>query len=197
MGRWWVSELRNICYAKIVRIWRINFRPFIIPAIVFGGLFLAGFIIFRAFALPAFIPQPFVQRAIVPRTVEKRQLEPARNLVGNWQGTAKYIFNQTAISYCDMWFNVTLTIANQTGNNIGGNVVVTWQKSEQHGNFACAAVPPTNDPINGTISGSRLNFNAGGQGNFTGSFTTDTITLNQPRDANGDGLVGPVNLLRQ
>ena len=177
-----------------VRIWQI-----VLAAIAFPFLVAIGVIAWQGSQANNFQSQGITPRVIQQRAVQPSQgLTPARNLVGTWQGTAQYIFHQTDISYCLIKFDVVLTIASQTGNNIAGNVVVTWQSAEQHGNFACAQVPQTNDPVNGTISSSSItNLNAGTQGNFTGSFTTDTITLNQPKNGDGDGLNAPLNLLRQ
>ena len=175
-----------------IRIWRI-----VMAVVAFPILASIGVVTIQGLQNRTFTPQTLQQRTIDQRKIEQKKLTPARNLVGDWQGNGKYIFHQTDVSYCDMNFQIDLKITSQKDNKIGGNVTVTWLNAAQHGNFACAQVPTTNDPVNGTVTGSRLTINAGNGGNFTGSFTTDTITLNQPKDANGDGLVGSIKLLRQ
>jgi hypothetical protein len=189
-----------------VRIWRIRFHWVFIPGIILPVVAFGGFVGFRRFTLPAFVPQPinqlvgaFTPQPIAQQQIVPKQLTPARNLVGNWSGVAKHTFHATPISFCNLTFRIDFHIANQNDNTINGDIKVTWLSSVQvAGTIPCTAmVPTTNDPVNGTISGSQVNINAGSQGAFTGSFTTDTITFNQPKDANGDGLIGPVNLLRQ
>jgi hypothetical protein len=178
-------------------------RRVIIPAIVFPGLAVVGAIVFRAVILAAVVPQPIGMRVILPpQPIVRRQpatLTPARNLVGTWQGQAQYVFHATAVSYCYHTFNVALVVAGQNGNTINGNVTVTWLSSMQvAGAIPCTSrVPATVDAFNGTLSSSGLTIAAGQQGNFSGSITSDTMTLTQPRAAGADGLLSPVHLLRQ
>lgn len=196
-----------------VRFRTIRFHWVFVPGIIFVPLAFGGFVVFRNINLPNLGPQRILARATVPRTITPRritprtitprritpqQLTPARNLVGGWRGNAKYVFHQTPISFCYYNFLVDLTIAAQNGNNINGNVTTSFISSEQHGNFNCAVPPNNNNAFAGTVAGSRLTINAGNDlGNFTGSFTTDTITLNQSLNGDNDGVVGSVNLLRQ
>lgn len=182
-----------------IRIWQI-----ILAIILFPILTGMGIIVFRELENRDFEPQTVEQRNIDAsrpilenRDSEQRQLSAARNLKGDWAGNAIFNFQITPNSSCLVTFGVTLHITSQQDNTIRGNVDLGWLKSEQRGNFACQPVPPSNDPVNGTVTGSRLALDAGQQGAFTGSFTTDTITLNQPKDADGDGLESPIHLLRQ
>lgn len=174
------------------RIWQM-----VLLVIAFPVLAAIGIVAFQGSQAQSFGSQTITPVTVRQRTVQQQTPTPARTLVGSWHGTAQYIFHQTTISYCLIKFEVVLAITSQHGNNLNGTVTVTWSSAERHGNFACAQVPQTIDPVNGTLSGSRLALNAGSQGNFTGSFTTDTITLNQPKNGDGDGLAAPLNLLRQ
>lgn len=198
-----------------VRRWPIRFHWVLVPGIIFLPLALGGFIAFRNANLPnlgpqriqaaagfaprTIQPQTTVPRTITPQTITPQQLTPARNLVGSFRGNAKYIFHQTDQSFCYYNFQVDLAITNQNGNALSGNVSVSFIDSESHSNFACQNPPNEQANINGTIAGSSLTINTtnGDLGNFSGSLTTDTITLNQPLDKDGDGVVGPINLLRQ
>lgn len=178
-------------------LWGIKIWKIFIFVILFPFLLGIGAMALRALEDRDFQPRNIEQKAIDQRTVDKQKLTPARNLVGTWRGSAKYKFNQTPQSYCYVFFDVVLKIGNQTDNRINGSVDVAWSRSEQHGNFPCAQVPDRTDGVTGTVFGSRLKIGAGQQGEFDGSFTTDTITLNQPKDEAGDGVEGPINLLRQ
>lgn len=176
------------------KIWQLGAWVVAFPFL--GGI---GMIYFQGLQDRNFVSQGIKQINIEQRTPQQVDgLTPVRSLVGKWQGTAQYIFHQTDISYCLIKFDVVLNITNQDNNNVDGNVIVTWQSAEQHGNFACAQVPQTNDQINGTISSSSItNLNAGSQGTYTGSFTSDIITLNKPKNNEGDGLTAPISLLRK
>lgn len=178
-------------------LWGIKIWQIIIAIILFPFLLGIGAVALRALEDRDFQPRNIKQETIDQRKIDNQKLTPARNLVGTWRGTAKYKFNQTPQSYCYVFFDVALKIDSQANNRIDGSVDVAWLRSEQHGNFPCAQVPDRTDGVTGTVSGSRLKFGGGQQGEFDGSFTTDTVTLNQPKDEAGDGVEGPINLLRQ
>ena len=184
------------------RIWQVILAIVAFPFLAGIGIVILQDLQDRDFQPQTIQPQTIDQQKIKPQTVKKQsvavqKLTPAANLVGSWHGQAKYIFHFTSASYCYLYFDVVLFIASQQNNAITGNVNVAWNKAEQHGNFACATVPTTNDAVKGTITGSKLAVNAGSQGDFSGSFTTDTISLFQSHSTDSDGLVGSVNLLRQ
>lgn len=179
-----------------LKIWQIVLAVVVFPFLAGIGIFSLQTLQDRNFQPQTIQQQTIDQRQIQQQSIRQQQLAPARTLIGDWRGAAVYRFYQTDIAYCDMTFNVSLSIDNNEGSNFGGNVRVIWLKAEQHGNFACAQVPPTLDPVNGTINSSRITLNAGSQGNFTGSITSNTMTLNQPKQADGSGLVSPIHLLR-
>lgn len=193
-----------------IRIWQIVIAAIAFPIIAGAGIGILQTNQYNRTFKPQGIqftkvkPTKIKQQKVQPRQVQQQQIQPqhlsaARNLKGSWHGTAKFIFYATSNSYCYIYFNVVLLIQTQTGNVVTGAVNVEWDHAvQQQGSINCTAfVPTTNDPVRGTITGSRLYLTAGQQGAFTGSFTGDTITLNQPHASGTDGLVGSIKFGRQ
>lgn len=221
--------MRQFVARKIIprRIIPIFIVPFIIAAIVF-------------------IPQMIVQRTFTPRLFEPRNidktrshLDPVRNLVGKWTGSATFrdsvrLRNYTTggwdadPAYCTLTYNVTMNISNQTNQAMTGNINFKQTKGEMSeaykklypGTNKCNRNEDYTFNFNAPLSSSSIqNFNLPrlqrqlilggapanawvGFGSFSGSYTTDTITLSQTAvdevdSSQGRQLLHPINLLRQ
>jgi len=175
----------------------INIPQIVFPVIVFPTIAFGGFLGFQQAGQQAFVPQTIVQSQIQPRQIEQRQIQqqtlsPVSNLVGDWNGAiritnVRYQDNDT----CEHDYQMALHITNQNGNDIAGNSVATWQS----GTRGCAPSPTINNAVHGTISGSSLQINIGSWGDFAGSFTSNTMTLNSINYPGG-AQIQPINLLR-
>ncbi len=169
-----------------------------ISSFILVGFVLAAFVLigisFHAFQAKPFVPKTITPQPIVQRTIDqsKSQLAPVRNLVGTWAGTAS--LSWTTLDPCTGNAQLTLVINNQTEDAINGTVDL-------------GAGPCTVDDgpgaFNAGLTGTRINnFAIGGLGTFSGSYTKDTITLNQTTIGRGNAGItvtvnGPINLLRQ
>lgn len=154
-----------------------------------------------------FVPRIMQSRNITPinidqRTIDQRQLSAVRDLKGTWEGKASFNAGQTG--RCTLNESITLTINNQTENAISGIMTFTDLSGTPNtaGMRACnlGKFPVA---ITGDIVGTRIeNINAGMMGTYAGTYTQDTITLNQTGTVdNGYGvrnvIGGQANLLRQ
>jgi hypothetical protein len=162
-------------------------------------------IVFVAVVIPAIIIGVVVfmnLRKEETPSPEETELTPARDLVGTWQGTASYTVN----GECAVQHLVKLIVKTQTETKISGTLSYNFKKDTPSGCFD----PDLgwSKPVTATavISGSRLTkVNFGqfltGLGVFSGSFTTDTITINKAGTHQFQGasyqLTAPINLLRQ
>ncbi len=181
-----------------MKFFGFNLAQIVFPVIAFPVIAFGGFVAFRSSGQQAFQPQGIVgrqieQRQIDQRTVQPQTLSPVSDLKGDWNGALR-ITNVVSDQYgdtCESDFQMALNIDSQSGNTIDGNAVATWQS----GTKGCALTPTKNDPVHGTITGSKLQINLGSWGDFTGSFTSKTMTLNQGPGPGGSQ-VQPINLLR-
>ena len=150
----------------------------------------------------------------MPTNIDQRQIDqnrsqltPVRDLRGTWEGTLADIHTQPRCIWAIPYL-MRLVINDQTDTIITGTVSYELQKSTVlHTNTNCIGsngsnvwTPPI--PFRADISGSRFtNFDSGTWGSLSGSFTTDTITINpgQARAVGGvtDQISKPINLLRQ
>lgn len=154
------------------------------------------------------VPATIDQRAIDQRTIEQRQLSAVRDLKGTWEGKATFNLGQKG--RCSLPGTITLTINNQTENAIFGTFIFDYGSGEYTYPSPGAKAPltgcrpgATTFPITGNLVGTKIeNISCGILGIFSGSYTRDTITLNQTEAVdNGYGVKeimnGPANLLRQ
>ncbi len=175
----------------------LNLKPFIIIA-TFSAVVVVGFVLFR-----------FLPRTLDIRTVDLRNLTPARDLKGTWEGTITFTEsnNQSGSNYCTHGYLMRMVIDNLTETEISGTLSFKFQsiKGSCSSNETAIWSPAT--AFTAGISGSRItHLDLGStQGVFSGSLTSDTITLNQTtlgsydtKYSHGTYVVKtPVNLLRQ
>jgi len=133
---------------------------------------------------------------------EDAELTPARDLVGTWQGTASYTVN----GECAVQHLVKLIVKTQTETKITGTLSYNFKKDIPSGCFDPDLGWSKPVTASAVISGSKLtevNFGQflSGLGVFSGSFTTDTITINKAGTHQFQGasyqLTASINLLRQ
>ena len=165
-------------------------RPFVLWGIAFITTFAVAGIGF--FAL-----RPFLQRTITPQTITQQGLSETIDLRATWVGNVTFwasTWTDPSV-YCIYKGKETLQITAQSETTIAGSVIYNLTGTP-HGYIECGPVRD-NIGINSTISGTRItNLKAAGYGTFAGSYTTDTITLNQTA-SNQFRQKGPANLLRQ
>jgi len=112
-------------------------------------------------------------------------ISPARDLSGAWKGTASFQENVEG-AQCTTTGTFTLNLQ-QEGNDVNGDFVLSHISINQKrlpGNYE---VPPIgcSGPVNnelggqvdGTVSSSSITLNSGGYRQFSGSFTTDIMSL--------------------
>lgn len=190
-------------------IWQIVFATIAFPILTYQGS-----VQFRQFEQRSFQPQTIKQQ-----NIDQRQLSAVRDLKGTWQGTMNYTRHQPDFystargtwqsGNCAYNFLLRLVINSQTDTTIAG----TDSYSRQASSNICDAQDASIDsnwsaatPFKASISGSRItsfDFSFSDVfGSLSGSFTTDTITIdpgpaNQISDQVFYQLDGPINLLRQ
>lgn len=190
-----------------INIWQIIFA-----AIAFPLLINIGIIQFRQFEQRDFQP-----RNIEQRTIQQRQLSAARDLKGTWEGAVGYglDFINSGSHHCFSKYVMHLVVNNQTDDTITGTVAFSNDHLNPGDDCEVAtAVPTTPIPARASIGSSsisNIDFGAffASLGGFSGSFTTDTITINQttvgqfqydnsnPYTNSYVRLSSPINLLRQ
>jgi len=174
-----------------MRLFGIVIRP-IVFAVVAVSMVVIGAIVFWQL-------QP---REAAPTDVEQPDLTPARDLIGTWQGTASYTVN----GECAVQHLVKLIVKTQTETKITGTLSYNFKKDIPSGCFDPDLGWSKPVTASAVISGSKLtevNFGQflSGLGVFSGSFTTDTITINKAGTHQFQGasyqLTASINLLRQ
>ena len=169
-----------------MKSWFVKFRPLILITT------------FVAIAVPVML-YTFKIYSFKPITINKTisNLSPAGNLTGTWLGTATFKNTENPIHYCTLSGNLTLKLT-QSGNQINGQFVYAMSKGVPFGDNTQCTLSTDTYQISANVSGSRIEnlSTADSYGTFMGSFTTDTITLNQSKITSLK-LVGPTNLLRQ
>jgi len=174
-------------------IWGITIKPIIFAAVVIPVI-IFGVVVFKQLQNRNFVPINIDQQQIDQRQIEQQKLSTVRDLKGTWRGTAS--FTISTLNPCSEKTQLTLTINNQTENTING----TW--SNTGGRCLLAS---DNQVFNANLSGTRIN-NLNlmpALGRYSGSYTEDTVTLNQeaPGQFNGGTINltvrGPINLIRQ
>ena len=169
-------------------------------AVVFGGIYFG----LQRFNQRNITPYSVDQRTIDQQTIDQRQLSAVRDLKGTWEGHANFVTNQNG--RCDMPGTLILTINNQNENTISGNYTLNYQSGKYHapaGWKSHDCTPGTStDSLNGNISGTSVNITLETFGLFSGSYTQDTLTLNEvnPLPDSYGGIwsaAGVINLLRK
>jgi hypothetical protein len=109
---------------------------------------------------------------LTPAT-SRAQLTPL-NAAGKWTGGVTMV-DFTDAPYCEWSGPMSLEIT-QTGNTITGNVKSEFRKARRlrDVNLPCNPYPARDDQLNGTISGSRIEFTIR-SATYTGTFTSDLM----------------------
>jgi len=169
-----------------MKSWFTKFRPFILITT------------FVAIVAPIML-YTFQNYSFTPVTIDKTSsnLSPAGNLTGTWSGTATFKNTENPSYYCTFSGNLTLKLT-QSGNQVNGQFIYTMSKGVPFGDNTQCTLSTDTYQISAKASGSRIENLAtpDSYGTFMGSFTNDTITLNQSKITSLK-LVGPANLLRQ
>lgn len=133
-------------------------------------------------------------------------ISPARDLTGTWAGSA--IYQDNAVNPNCKYEGGFVFNFQQQGNNIQGTYSLTITKSNQLLDTGLPCSPPGQYPaaaIIGTVSSSRIDFTDTSNDIFSGTFTTDLMTLNFESCPNnkctdgsyGVGVKGTAKLTRQ
>jgi len=179
--------------------------PFRLSPFVLIGTF-AGV---AAIAAGAFFAFPFIPHQFQPRTIEQQKLSAARDLKGTFEGAITFMESNTTsgTDYCKHSYSMRMIIENLTNTKISGTLAFKFESIT--GRCSSNETNVWGNPVafTASISGSKITrLDLGAlQGVFSGSFTTDTITLNQNTPGRYD--IGasqgtytaktPVNLLRK
>ena len=159
-------------------------------------------IIFAAVAVPTLVIGVIIFKPFTPGNIDQQGLSPVRDLVGTWEGTMTYGSNGPCTN---AQYLMRLIINTQTDTAIVGTVSYIFKKDHPSGWCgSLGEIAPV--PASAAISGSRLtNIDFGpflaGVGTNSGSFTTDTITIDRGKGQQEGGqffrLTAPINLLRK
>ena len=153
----------------------------VVPQTAGGGTAPQDFIDCAAVMAAGATPAPTKTVTPTPRPTPTLTgtLSPARDLTGDWAGTATIQTNQ-ANPQCT-WPNTATTINMhlvQTGNQVTGTVTINLPIGGRQRNpegFKCRSGQFEKQILNGVVSGSRFTFTDDG-GNLWGlSYTTDTM----------------------
>ena len=140
---------------------------------------------------------------------EKKELTstitPARDLTGRWSGSA--IYQDNALNPNCKYEGSFVFNFQQNGNNIQGNYALTITKPTQLLDTGLPCSPKGTYPLTtlaGTVSSSRIDFTDPSGNIFSGTFTTDLMTLNFESCPNnecgtgsyGVGIKGTTKLIR-
>ena len=116
-------------------------------------------------------------------------ISPARDLTGTWVGPASFQENVEG-AQCTITGTFTMTLQ-QDGNNVNGDFVLSAISIHQKSLPSDSPVPPIgcSGPVDkelpghvgGTVSSSAITLNMGGQRQFSGSFTSDIMSLKLER----------------
>lgn len=155
-----------------------------------------------AVGVVGFVIIPFALRRFQPVTIMQRKLSAVRDLKGTWTGQAT--FNAGQPGRCTLNEELTLVINDQTENGISGTLTFTdISGTPNSARMRSCSLDTYNAPVNGTVVGTRIeNMNGGIMGTYSGSYTQDTIMLNQLATVdNGYGvrnvMSGSASLLRK
>lgn len=158
------------------------------------------FILITTFAIVV-IPVVFYtlqNYSFIPKTINQTvsNLSPARDLTGTWSGTATFQNTEDPTHYCTFSGKLTLKLT-QTNNQVNGQMIYIRSKNVPFGEGTQCTPGTDTYQISAKVSGSRIeDLTMDVYGTFIGSFTTNTITLNQNKITSLK-LLGPINLLRQ
>ncbi len=158
------------------------------------------FILITTFAVIAisFIINTFKIHSFKPITIDKANsnLTSAGDLTGTWSGVATFKNTENPSYYCTFSGNLTLKLT-QVNNQVKGQFIYVISKSVPFGEGTQCSMDTDTYQISANVTGSRIeNLTADYYGLFTGSFTTDTVTLNQSKTTSLK-LISPINLLRK
>jgi len=169
-----------------VKSWFIKFKPFIL---ITTFVVITVPIVF--YTLKDYSFKPITINNILSK------LSPAGNLTGTWFGRATFKNADNPDFYCSFPGNVTLTLT-QKGNKLNGQFVFAEEKGIPSNDDVACEEGTDSFQISAIVNGSRIEpFNiANDYGTFTGSFTSDTLILNQSKVITFE-LVGSINLIRQ
>lgn len=178
--------------------------------IVIATIAFPVFAIIGTFQLRQFEQRDFQSQNVNIQRIDQRQLNAVRDLRGTWQGIASLKSNGIVHGQqCYSNYHMRLVIDTQTDTSIAGTESYAHQPPFAECTLTAADPTWTNPtPFNANLSGSRITsinlpFFSATLEPLSGSFTSDTITINPPSHrAAGDGefiwwLDAPINLLRQ
>jgi len=175
-----------------MQIWGITIRPIIFPIVAIPVITISGVLFWK-----------MQNRNFVPTTIDQRQVDQSRSqltavreLKGAWGGTADFRRPTAGGGSCTWSERINLIITDQSENGITGNMTFTALKGTAAGPVRCISGANGTAPFAADLTGTRINNLARGNYIFSGSYTQDTITLNQTNDT-GNNMVGTLNLLRQ
>ncbi len=175
-----------------MRPWLVKFWPFVLITTII--IVVVPVFVFRSKSEIKIKP---IENIKIDET--KFNLGAVADLKGNWEGVASFKNTNVPDNYCTFTGPIKLKITSQNNNHIYGQFMYGSTKNIPYGGATCDNWDIETLNMEALLNGSRIeNLSGGGYGIFSGSYTSETITLRQVSQGEYKlQLVGVANFLRR